>query len=264
MDYVAYHHHLLIAWIFIIPVALIFVKMILAPLFDRWARSFEKPYKNFLEDLTRKYDTFWFSHFYEYDSYESKNEKGEVVEITKEQRNKKYPELESDWKQLEKYKEQANRKFAQRIIKISEWLDDLNCNHSENWIGYCVLSWIVGGIAAICLMLISSDFRGQRALWYHGRYPIIAVYENFEQFPDWEYNAKRRIEKAENLNSTYFESDGSIIKSKVSYIIPDEEGKYPILDKDGNPTGKYLAPINTNKMYASFLKICQSEEELLK
>lgn len=79
MDYVAYHHHLLIAWIFIIPVALIFVKMILAPLFDRWARSFEKPYKNFLEDLTRKYDTFWFSHFYEYDSYESKNEKGKLL-----------------------------------------------------------------------------------------------------------------------------------------------------------------------------------------
>lgn len=262
MNYTAYHWHLFIAWIFIIPVVLIFIKMALVSLFKKWSKSFKKPYDNFLGALTRKYDTYWLNHFYKYDSYESKNEKGEVVEITKEQRAEKYPELESDWEQLEKYKARANSKFVQKIEKISEWLDGLSRN--DGWVGYCILSWCVGFVGAICLILISSDFRSQRAFWDQGRYPTVAVYEDFEQFPDWEYNAKRRIERAEYLNSIYFRNDGSIIKGKVNYIIPDEEGKYLILDKDGNSTGKYLAPINTNKMYASFLKICQKEEELLK
>lgn len=63
---------------------------------------------------------------------------------------------------------------------------------------------------------------------------------------------------------SYFKEDGSFKPGVLGYIIPDENGKYSILDDNGKPTGKYLESINTNQMYKSFLKLCLSEEEVLK
>ena len=82
--------------------------------------------------------------------------------------------------------------------------------------------------------------------------------------PDWNKNAKVYIQFAEELNDKYFNKDGAVKKDAVGYIIPDENGNYPILDDNGNLTGKYLETINTNKLYKSFLKICQDEDEVLR
>ena len=109
-----------------------------------------------------------------------------------------------------------------------------------------------------------SEFNTEKAFYDNGKYTTITQFENYESFPDWDKNAKVYIRKAEDLNNTYFNTDGSLKTGVLGYIIPDENGKYPILDDDGKPTGKYLESINTNQMYKSFLKLCQSEEEVLR
>ena len=47
------------------------------------------------------------------------------------------------------------------------------------------------------------------------------------------------------------------------YILSSDKIRECVLDDVGNHTGKYLEPININQMYKSFLKICQSEEEII-
>ena len=70
-----------------------------------------------------------------------------------------------------------------------------------------------------------------------------------------------------SLEFDYY-SLGDLVKIKYGKnqkkVQDDENGKYPILDDTGSQTGKYLEPININQMYRSFLKICQSEEEIIK
>ena len=114
------------------------------------------------------------------------------------------------------------------------------------------------------MAILPEEFNTEKAFYDNGKYTTITQFEKYESFPDWHKNAKAYIRKAEDLNNTYFNIDGSIKTEVLGYIIPDDNGKYPILDDDGKPTGKYLQPINTNQMYQSFLKICQSEEEIIK
>ena len=109
-----------------------------------------------------------------------------------------------------------------------------------------------------------EEFNREKVFYDNGKYTTITQFEKYESFSDWDKNAKAYILKAEELNNTYFNADGSLKDGVLGYIIPDENGKYPILNDNGKPTGKYLESINTNQMYKSFLKICQSEEELIK
>lgn len=249
------------------PVTILIIKMILEYIISKVIEK-RRAAKIFLRDaLEKKYDCFNFYTFYNAGVYVKKNEYGFIIydeekkeakTLSPEEVNEKYPDLESDYQKLQKL-ENANSKLK----KISHFLDKFSIE-SLWWVGYCTLSWILLLPCVICMISSPSEFNTEKAFYDNGKYTTITQFENYESFPDWDKNAKVYIRKAEDLNNTYFNTDGSLKTGVLGYIIPDENGKYPILDDDGKPTGKYLESINTNQMYKSFLKLCQSEEEVLR
>ena len=240
-----------------LPATILIIKMIFEHIVSK-AIEKRKAAKIFLRDaLEKKYDCFNFYTFYNADVYDE--EKKEAKTLSPEEVNKKYPELESDYQKLQKL-ENANPKLK----KISHFLDKFSIYESVWWILYCAISWILLLSCVICMASSPAEFNTEKAFYDNGKYTTITQFEKYESFPDWDKNAKAYIRKAEDLNNTYFNIDGSIKTEVLGYIIPDENGKYPILDDTGSQTGKYLEPININQMYRSFLKICQSEEEIIK
>ena len=249
------------------PATILIIKMILEHIVSKVIEK-RRAAKIFLRDaLEKKYDCFNFYTFYNAGVYVKKNEYGFIIydeekkeakTLSPEEVNEKYPDLESDYQKLQKL-ENANSKLK----KISHFLDKFSIE-SLWWVGYCTLSWILLLPCVICMISSPSEFNTEKAFYDNGKYTTITQFENYESFPDWDKNAKVYIRKAEDLNNTYFNTDGSLKTGVLGYIIPDENGKYPILDDDGKPTGKYLESINTNQMYKSFLKLCQSEEEVLR
>lgn len=239
-----------------IPATILIIKMILEHIVSKVIEK-RKAAKIFLRDaLEKKYDCFNFYTFYNADVYVKKNEYGFIIydeekkeakTLSPEEVNKKYPELESDYQKLQKL-ENANP----RLKKISHFLDKFSIYESVWWLGYCAISWILLLLCVICMETSLAEFNTEKAFYDNGKYTTITQFE------------KSYIRKAEDLNNTYFNIDGSIKTEVLGYIIPDENGKYPILDDTGSQTGKYLEPININQMYRSFLKICQSEEEIIK
>lgn len=250
-----------------IPATILIIKMILEHIISKVIEK-RRAAKIFLRAaLEKKYDCFNFYTFYNADVYVKKNEYGFIIydeekkeakTLSPEEVNEKYPDLESDYQKLQKL-ENANSKLK----KISHFLDKFSIK-SLWWVVYCTMSWILLLSCVICMASSPSEFNTEKAFYDNGKYTTITQFENYESFPDWDKNAKAYIRKAEDLNNTYFNIDGSLKTGVLGYIIPDENGKYPILDDDGKPTGKYLESINTNQMYKSFLKLCQSEEEVLR
>lgn len=248
------------------PATILIIKMILEHIVSKVIEK-RRTAKIFLRAaLEEKYDCFNFYTFYNADVYVKKNEYGFIVydeekkeakTLSPEEVNEKYPDLESDYQKLQKL-ENANPKLK----KISHFLDKLSIYESVWWILYCAISWILLLSCIICMATSPAEFNTEKAFYDNGKYTTITQFEKYESFPDWNKNAKAYIRKAEDLNNTYFNIDGSIKTEVLGYIIPDENGKYPILDDTGSHTGKYLEPININQMYKSFLKICQSEEEI--
>ena len=247
-----------------IPATIIIIKMILEHIISKVIEK-RRTAKILLRDaLEKKYDCFNFYTFY--NAYVKKNEYGFIIydeekkeakTLSSEEVNEKYPELERDYQKLQKL-ENA------KLKKISHFLDKFSICNSFWWIGYCAISWILLLSCIICMASSPAEFNTEKAFYDNGKYTAITQFEKYESFPDWDKNAKAYIRKAEDLNNTYFNIDGSLKDGVLGYIIPDENGKYPILDDAGSHTGKYLEPINTNQMYKSFLKICQSEEEIIK
>ena len=251
-----------------LPATILIIKMILEHIVSK-AIEKRKAAKIFLRDaLEKKYDCFNFYNFYNADVYVKKNEYGFIVykkkkkeakTLSPEEVNEKYPDLESDYQKLQKL-ENVNP----RLKKISHFLSGLSVCDVGWWLGYCTISWILLLSCVICMATSPAEFNTEKAFYDNGKYTTITQFEKYESFPDWDKNAKAYIRKAEDLNNTYFNIDGSLKTGVLGYIIPDENGKYPILDDTGSHTGKYLEPININQMYKSFLKICQSEEEIIK
>lgn len=250
------------------PATILIIKMILEHIVSKVIEK-RRTAKIFLRDaLEKKYDCFNFYTFYNADVYVKKNEYGFIIydeekkeakTLSPEEVNKKYPELESDYQKLQKL-ENANPKLK----KIFHFLDKLSIYESVWWMLYCAISWILLLLCVICMETSPAEFNTEKEFYDNGKYTTITQFEKYESFHDWDKNAKAYIRKAEDLNNTYFNIDGSIKTEVLGYIIPDENGKYPILDDVGRHTGKYLEPININQMYKSFVKICQSEEEVLR
>lgn len=246
-----------------LPATILIIKMIL----EHIVSNVIEKRRTLRDALEKKYDCFNFYTFYNVDVRfkESEDlifydeEKKEAKTLSPEEVNEKYPELESDYQKLQKL-ENANPKLK----KISHFLDKFSIYESVWWILYCAISWILLLSCIICMASSPAEFNTEKAFYDNGKYTTITQFEKYESFPDWDKNAKAYIRKAEDLNNTYFNIDGSIKTEVLGYIIPDENGKYPILDDAGNHTGKYLEPININQMYKSFFKICQSEEEIIK
>lgn len=257
-----------------LPLTLVFLKMILQPIFSKWWSYYEDTCYNFKCSLERKYLCFNFPSFYNYDSWTKQDKDGrtlrdekthEIIKLTAEEREKKYPSLEKDFQEYKVFFDKKSTKFAFVIKKISKFLNSFSCNDCGGYLFYCCICWILGFVFFVAMCCSQSAFNSEKELYDNGKYTTISTFDTtYESFPDWSKNAKVYIQKAEKLNETYFNEDGSVKKSAIGYIIPDENGNYPILDNDGNPTGKYLETINTNKMYKSFLKLCQNEEEVLK
>lgn len=239
-----------------IPATILIIKMILEHIISKVIEKRRTAKISLRSALEEKYDCFNFYTFYNADVYVKKNE---AKTLSSEEVNEKYPELESDYQKLQKL-ENVNPKLK----KISYFLDKFSIYESVWWILYCVISWILLLSCIICMASSPAEFNTEKAFYDNGKYTTITQFEKYESFPDWNKNAKAYIRKAEDLNNTYFNIDGSIKTEVLGYIIPDENGKYPILDDTGSHTGKYLEPININQMYKSFLKICQSEEEIIK
>ena len=251
-----------------LPATILIIKMILEYIFSNIFRKRSDAKSKLRTVLERKYHCFNFYHFYNADVFIMRDDQGSIIydeekkeakKFTPEEVNEKYPELESDYQKLQKL-ENANPKLK----KISHFLDKFSIYGSVWWILYCAISWILLLSCVICMASSPAEFNTEKAFYDNGKYTTITQFEKYESFPDWNKNAKAYIRKAEDLNNTYFNIDGSIKTEVLGYIIPDENGKYPILDDTGSQTGKYLEPININQMYRSFLKICQSEEEIIK
>lgn len=251
-----------------LPATIIIIKMILEHIFSKIVRKQSDAKFKFKDALERKYRHFNFYHFHNVDAFLMRDEYGnliydeekkEVKKLSLEEVNKKYPELESDYQKLQKL-ENANP----RLKKISHFLSGLSVCDVGWWLGYCAISWILLLSCVICMASSPAEFNTEKAFYDNGKYTTITQFEKYESFPDWDKNAKAYIRKAEDLNNTYFNIDGSIKTEVLGYIIPDENGKYPILDDTGSQTGKYLEPININQMYKSFLKLCQSEEKIIR
>ena len=250
------------------PATILIIKMILEYIFSKIVRKQSDAKFKFRDALEQKYNYFNFYHFHNVDVFLMRDEHGDLIydeekkeakKLSPEEVNKKYPELESDYQKLQKL-ETTNSKLK----KISHFLDKFSIYESVWWILYCVISWILLLSCIICMATSPAEFNTEKAFYDNGKYTTITQFEKYESFPDWDKNAKAYIRKAEDLNNIYFNIDGSLKDGVLGYIIPDENGKYPILDEDGEPTGKYLESVNTNRMWKSFLQLCQSEEEIIR
>lgn len=251
-----------------LPATILITKMILEHVFSKITREQSNAAFRFKNLLEKKYNCFDFYNFYNYDAVIMRDDQGgiiydeekkEVKKLSPEEVNKKYPDLESDYQKLKKL-ENVNPK----IKKISYFLNRLSADDFGWWFAYGVVSWLLLFVCAVAIGCSNSEFNSEKAFYDNGKYTTIANFEEYESLPDWNKNAKVYILDAEDINDKYFNKDGSFKPGVLGYIIPDENGKYPILDDDGKPTGKYLESINTNQMYKSFLKICQSEEEVIR
>ena len=245
-----------------LPLTIVFLKMILCPIFHQWYKSLTKQFNKFKVDLANKYQCYWsFIDFYASESWlnEKKDDR-----ISPEERLKKYPDIENDYKKYKELSEHSERKFVKIIYSIYDFLSDLSAGDLEEWFVYCVISWVLEFICALLICGSVSRFKSQKAFYDNGKYTALTVFEDFEKFPGWKENAKPYIELAEKLNKNYFNENGKVIKSSVKYIIPDENGNYPILDENGKLTNEFIKPVNTNKMYSSFLSLCENKEEVLK
>ena len=252
-----------------IPATILIIKMILEYIISEVIEKRSDAKFKLINALEQKYRCFNFYHFHNADVFLMRDEHGDLIydeekneakKLSPDEVNEKYPDLESDYQKLQKLE---NANANSKLKKISHFLDKFSIE-SLWWVVYCTISWILLLSCVICMTSSPSEFNTEKAFYDNGKYTTIIQFENYESFPDWDKNAKAYIRKAEDLNNTYFNIDGSLKTGLLGYIIPDENGKYPILDDDGKPTGKYLEPINTNQMYKSFLKLCQSEEEVLR
>jgi len=256
--------NLWLTYIFLgLPATIVIIKVIFQFIF---MKKFDDAKFKFMRALEKKYNCFDFYHFYTYDVHLMRNDRGFIIRdeetgdikrLSSEELNKKYPDLESGYQKLKKL-EKRNPKFE----KIRRLLKGLSNNAS--WYLYCIISWIFFSVCVIFIGCLASEFYAEKQFYDNGKYTTIIQFEKYESLPDWDKNAKAYILDAETINDTYFNKDGSLKAEVLCYIIPDENGKYPILDNNGQSTGKYLESINTNQMYKSFLKICQSEEEIIR
>lgn len=251
-----------------LPATILIIKMILEHVFSKIIRKQSDAKFKLKNALEQKYSCFNFYHFHNADVFLMRDEHGsliydeeknEVKKLSPEEVNKKYPELENDYQKLQKL-ENANP----RLKKISHFLSGLSVCDVGWWLGYCITSWFLLFACIVTMSCSSTEFDSEKAFYNNGKYTAITQFGDYESLPGWDKNAKVYIHKAELVNESYFKEDGSFKSGVLGYIIPDENGNYPILDDNGKPTGKYLESINTNQMYKSFLKICQSVEEVIR
>jgi len=251
-----------------LPATILIIKMILEHVFSKIVGKQSDAAFRFENLLEKKYNCFNFYQFHNHDATIMRDDRGginydeekkEIKKLSPEEVNKKYPELESDYQKLQKLKN-----VNPKIKKISHFLNRLSVTDVGWWLIYCVICWPLLFACVISMGCSASEFDAETCFYDNGKYTTITKFEEYESFPDWDKNAKVYILDAEDLNDRYFNKDGTFKPGVLGYIIPDENGKYPILDDDGKPTGKYLESINTNRMYKSFLKICQSEEEVIR
>lgn len=265
MNSVLFIKHVLILYLIVgLPLTIVLLKMALNPLFSLWDRLLEKPFNIIRSHLRVKYDCPDFYYFYNESSWSNTDKDKFGEKLTSKERLEKYPEIEIDWANYQRKERKSNSKFAKTISNISNFLDDLDMHQSDNWTIYCMISWFLALIGVVIFLMFKSDYKSQKAFYCEGRYAAIEMFNNYEQLEGWNKNAKRYITEAESLNKTYFEPNGKIKKHEINYIMPDENGNYPIFDDNGKFTGRYLHPIDTNVMYQSFLEICQNEKEILK
>lgn len=260
MNEILFTRNLLLGYIFLgFPTTIIIIKIILEHIFslERVENQYYTKFK-LLKALEKKYNCHDFHDFHDYGAFVIWNIENDYRKLSKEEVNEKYPELESDYQKLKKL-ENSN----QKLEKIRHFLDRFSVRYFW-YVVYCLISLFLLLVCVIYIEVETEDFNIEKAFYDNGKYTTITQFEKYELLPDWDKNSKHYIFKAEELNNTYFNTDGSIKTGVLDYIIPDENGKYPILDDAGKPTGKYLEPINTNQMYKSFLKICQDEEEVIK
>lgn len=260
MNEILFTRNLLLGYIFFgFPATIIIIKIILEHIFslERIEKQSYTKFK-FIKALKKKYNCSDFYDFHDYGAFVIWNIENDYRKLSTEEVNEKYPELESDYQKLKKL-ENSN----QKLKKIRYFLDRFSIRYFW-WLIYCLISWILLFVGVIYMAFESYSYNKLKKFYDNGKYTTITQFEKYEILPYWDKNAKHCISKAEVLNNTYFNTDGSIKTGVLEYIIPDENGKYPILDDAGKPTGKYLEPINTNQMWKSFLKICQNEEEVIK
>lgn len=244
MNTTLFIRNLIIIILFAIPVFLIFLKIKI--------NSSANSYINKIYDLMSD-NNYFYREKYTCASFET-------FKTNHEDQLDKYPDLLKDYESFLETENKLSKKlsFYEKIVSITSisFFDD-------GWYTvYCVVAWFSFVVTVIGSLFFISEFFSEKKFYQNSTYPSYVKFIEYEELPNWKVDAKRWIKEAEDFNVNYFSTNGKILN--VMFIIPDENGNYPILDDDGKPTGKYLEPINTNQMCKSFLKICQDEKEVIK
>ena len=162
----------------------------------------------------------------------------------------KYPDLKKHYEKLskawDKYFKWSNKHVA-KLFSNLRFLDG-----DTYWTAYCVFAFLAAFVGTVFLGCTVSEFHKQSALYDNGNYSGYVQYcdNNYKNIPLWETNAKLVIENAEALNNYYFDKHGDLKRETVCFILPENRKDFKMID--------------TNAMYADFLKICEDKTEVLR
>jgi hypothetical protein len=247
MNYEQFHKDFIFICWFWLPAALIILKDLVQLFLFIWHSILKARIVRKKKELELKYGVY-FSFSYIRDAIKEKRLK-----------RKDYLDLDDDEKAY-------NKLFSKTFHIVERVYEKISsvCFVEFGWYAlYCLFAWIIA-VIMVCFFFfgLRDDFNAQKRFYANGQYTRVLQFEKFEQMPSWKIDPKSCIEEARRINNIYFDKNGNINKSKVRYIIPDENGNYPILDSAGKSTGKYLSPINMKRMYAAFLNTCENKIEI--
>lgn len=236
MNFEKYHFDIFVSLILMSTFGIVLLKMLVHFVF--WLIN---------ERLHSNYDTLnsGFCHLYHVSSY-SVNEFAEINSNNTE----KYPDLKKHYERLveawNKYYKWPGKRVAEFFAK------NLRFSNAEVWSMYCVLAFLAAFSGVVFLGISVSEFHKQSVLYDNGNYSGYVQYcdSNYKNIPLWETNAKLVIENAEALNNYYFDKQGNLNKETVCFILPESREDFKMID--------------TNAMYADFLKICEDKIEVLR
>jgi len=236
MNFEKYHFDILVSLILIGTFGVVLLKMLVHFIF--WLIN---------ERLHSHWDTLNrdFCSLYHVSSY-SVNEFAEINSNNTE----KYPDLKRHYEKLNK----AWNKYCKWPGKyVAEFFKrNLRFSNAGPWSMYCVLAFLAAFFGVVFLGFSVSEFNKQSVLYDNGNYSDYVQYcdSNYKNIPLWETNAKLVIENAEAWNNHYFDKNGNLNKGTVNFILPENREDFKMID--------------TNAMYADFLKICEDKTEVLR
>ena len=235
MDFELYFKMRWIAFWLLVPFSLVILKFILQYLFSFLYDFFVKRFKRTLNKMTIKYGADYIDSY----GYE------QIISELGPKANISEQEIKHDVNRLIR---------LDKALQVFSTLDDIFDSDNIKFLDslwysiFCVVGFIAMIIGFCFWFSIHCDFSSQQKL-YESNYQIIKMFDNYQSLPNWESNARMLCLKAEDVNSKYFEIDGSL-NSNEFYLISDE-------------SKNSLKPVNTNVMWKDFLSKVNKNDAIL-